>query len=388
VAVQTLALLLIECLDELVFGAREAAWPLIQSELGLSYVQMGLLLGLPNVIGNLIELSIGVLADVWKRRMLVLGGGIAFTLALLLTATGRAFPILLGASILLSPASGAFVGLSQATLMDIEPARREDNMARWTFAGSVGVVLGPILLTATSAAGASWRWLFLLFGGLTLVLLISARKIPFRARGDKEEQVSFSQGMANALRALRRGEVIRWLTLLEFSDLMLDVLLGFLALYIVEVAGRTPTEAGIAVTVWASVGLLGDLLIIPLLRKMPGLTYLRASAVIELVLFTALLLVPAFWGKIALLALLGFFNAGWYAILKAQLYGAMPGQSGSVMTVGNAFGWIGGLIPIGLGLVADRFGLGAMMWLLIAGPVALLVGIPRENRTQIKSDEH
>ncbi len=45
--------------------------------------------------------------------------------------------------------------------------------------------------------------------------------------------------MRAALSALRRGEVLRWLVLLQFSDLMLDVLLGFLALYFVDVAGLT-----------------------------------------------------------------------------------------------------------------------------------------------------
>ena len=40
-------LLAVEFLDELIFGVREAAWPLIRTELGLNYVQIGLLLGLP-----------------------------------------------------------------------------------------------------------------------------------------------------------------------------------------------------------------------------------------------------------------------------------------------------------------------------------------------------
>ena len=39
-------LLAIEFLDEFVFGAREAAWPLIRDELTLSYGQVGLLLSL------------------------------------------------------------------------------------------------------------------------------------------------------------------------------------------------------------------------------------------------------------------------------------------------------------------------------------------------------
>ena len=37
--------LVIEFLDEFIFGAREAAWPLIRDDLGLTYAQIGLLLG-------------------------------------------------------------------------------------------------------------------------------------------------------------------------------------------------------------------------------------------------------------------------------------------------------------------------------------------------------
>jgi FSR family fosmidomycin resistance protein-like MFS transporter len=83
--------------------------------------------------------------------------------------------------------------------------------------------------------------------------------------------------------------------------------------------------------------------------------------------------------KLVLLGLLGLFNAGWCSILKVQLYSAMPGQSGATMTVGSLFGLVGGLIPFGLGLVADQLGLSVAMWLLLAGPVALLVGIPKRR---------
>src|SRR5262249_23602459 len=81
------ALLLVEFADEFVFGAREAAWPLIRSDLGLTYAEVGLLLGLPNVIANLVEPLLGILGDVWKRRLLILGGGVCYVLALVLFAT-------------------------------------------------------------------------------------------------------------------------------------------------------------------------------------------------------------------------------------------------------------------------------------------------------------
>ena len=181
----------------------------------------------------------------------------------------------------------------------------------------------------------------------------------------------------DALRALRRGEVWRWLILLDCADLLLDVLLGFLALYMVDVAGVTAGEAAMAVAVWTGVGLVGDLLLIPLLERVRGLSYLRVSAAVELLLFPAFLLAPGFWPKLILLAALGFFNAGWYAILQAGLYAAMPGQSGTALAVKNVSGLAAGLIPLALGLIAQRFGLEAALWLLLLGPLALLVGLPR-----------
>ena len=380
-AVFTLTLLAIEFLDEFVFGAREAAWPLIRTDLGLSYAQVGLLLGLPSLVSSLVEPFLGILGDVWRRRVLILGGGIVFALALLLTALSQDFLVLLISFIILYPASGAFVSLSQATLMDTDPARHEQSMARWTFAGSLGVVAGPVALGAAAMLNLGWRGLFLAFAGLTLIPLGVAYRFRFAIGQRKSTKTGFKAGMVDALRALRRGEVLRWLTLLQFSDLMLDVLLGFLALYLVDVAGTTPAQAGAAVAVWTGLGLLGNLLLIPLLERVRGLRYLRLSAVVELVLFPAFLLAPGFWAKLVLLGLLGFFNTGWYSILKAQLYSAMPGQSGTVMTVGNIFGLVGALVPLGLGLVAERFDLMATMWLLLLGPMALLVGIPKHTES-------
>jgi hypothetical protein len=44
--------LLVEFIDELVFGLQDAAWPLIRSDLGLNYAQIGILLSIPGVLAN------------------------------------------------------------------------------------------------------------------------------------------------------------------------------------------------------------------------------------------------------------------------------------------------------------------------------------------------
>jgi len=173
---------------------------------------------------------------------------------------------------------------------------------------------------------------------------------------------------------------LRWLVLLEMADLLMDGLHAYLALYFVDVVGLSESKAGLSLIVWTCAGLPGDILLLPLLERVRGLSYLRVSAAAMLLLFPAFLLVQGVWLKLFVLGLIGFGNAGWYSILKAQLYASMEGRTGTVMTVGNIGGLFHSLIPLGLGLIAERYGLTSAMWLLILGPLALLFGVPRESK--------
>ena len=186
-------------------------------------------------------------------------------------------------------------------------------------------------------------------------------------------------GFRSAFLALKNRDVFRWLTLLQFSDLMLDVLLGFLALYFHDVVGLEKAQAASAVLVWLVAGLVGDFLLIPLLEKVDGIRYLRFSVLLELILFPVFLLIPSALWKLIIAGLLGFFNSGWYAILQGRLYTSMRSRSASVMTLSNLAGLVGGLLPLVIGLLADDFGLNAAMWVLLAGPIALMLGIPWKN---------
>jgi FSR family fosmidomycin resistance protein-like MFS transporter len=74
--------LIIEFIDKLVCGVSQAAWPAIQVDLRLNYTQIGVLMTVPSLVSTIVEPFLGVLGDVWKRRLLILGGGAVFVLSL------------------------------------------------------------------------------------------------------------------------------------------------------------------------------------------------------------------------------------------------------------------------------------------------------------------
>ena len=378
-----LLFLAIEFLDELVDGVGSAAWPLIRDDIHLTYVQVGLLDGIPGVLSSFIEPVLGILGDIGYRRLLMIGGGLVFAASLALVSISQGFVILLVAWIVFFPASGAFVTLSQASLMDVDPARREQNMARWEFVGSVANVIGPLALTAAIALGLGWRGAFLAIAALAIPAVAAAGRVPIAGerRRPRQDESAFREGVRAAVNAAKQFHITKWFILLAASDLMLDVFKGFLALYMVDVVGLSESGAALTLAVWIAAGLFGDLLLIPLLERVRGLTYLRFSVVAVLVLYPTFLVAPSFELKLIAAGLLGFANAGWYSILQGHAYTSMPGRSGTVMSLGNVFGIAGYLLPLGLGVAASAWGLDTAMWLLLAGPLALLAGLPRRART-------
>jgi MFS transporter, FSR family, fosmidomycin resistance protein len=333
-------------------------------------------LAVPAFVGSALDPLIGVFGETPRRRALVVVGGLAFALSAALTAGAIGFWTLLAALVIGHPASGAFVNLAQATLMDGVPEERERNMARWTLVGSFGYVGGPALLAGALWAGLGWRAAIAALALLTLPLVAVARRLPRPAAHGGASPV---ENLRHALAALRRREVLRWLTLLECVDLLLDAFHGFLALYLVDVVGVRPAEAALGVGVWTAAGLVGDWLLLLVLRRVSGLRYLRVTAAIALLVYPAFLVMPGFGAKLALAAALGLLNSGWYAIPQARLYAALPGRSGTAVAVGGVSGFAGAAVTLVLGFVAGATGLAATMWILLLAPLALLVLAPRER---------
>jgi MFS transporter, FSR family, fosmidomycin resistance protein len=371
------AALAVELVDELVDGTKSAALPLIRQGLGLSYAQVGLLASVPLLLGSLLELPLGVMAGQGRRRRLaVLAGGAVFILTLVAAAAARSFAGLLAAFVIFFPASGAFVSLTQSGLMDADPGRREQHMARWELAGSAGSVTGPFVLIAVLAAGGGWRSAFgVLAVAAAAAWLGVARHPPRPAPGDEDPaRPGAAAAVRQVLAALRRPGVARCLVLLQACDLLLDVLTGFVALYLVDVVHATPGQAAFGVAIRLGAGLAGDAAVVWALRWAGGLSLLRVGAAAAALLYPGFLLAPGPAAKLVILAVLSAATAPWYPVLQARLYASLPGRSPVAVTLSSAAALAGGLGPLAVGLIAGAFGLSWALAALVVVPVAVLAG--------------
>jgi len=327
----------------------------------------------------------------------VIAGGLVIAAGMLLVAGATDFPIVLFAMIISFPASGAFVTLVQATLMDLNPGREAHMMARWTLAGSIGNLVGPLLLAAGFAFGWGWRWAYvgLAFIGLGLVYKVFRRSFSASARiTTSAATLQHGVDLLSAVRPLLHGlwepvrntRLLRWILLLQFSDLMLDIFTSYLALYLVDVAGFSPAGAGLLLGLATVASLGSDLLLVGLLERFPGRSIVRFSAGLVTCLYIVWLLVPSGQGsipglalKVILLLAIKLGTLGWYSVLQGEAYASVPGRSGTVTAIGSVAGPLTGGLSWLVGWVAAQAGLQAAMWLLLLGPLSLLLFLPRTN---------
>ncbi len=324
-----------------------------------------------------------LLGDTRYRKHIMLGGGIVIILSLVAIASAHNFYVMLLGMVIGYPASGAFVSLSQATLMDLNPGREPQMMARWTVAGSGANLIGPLLLAGGFALGFGWRWAFWGMAGLCLILVVLTwvREIP--SHPHRENTTKTTQPGKELLLglwgAIRNPQLMRWMILLQLSDLLLDVLTGYLPLYFTDVTGLSVAQASLMMSVLMLAGLVSNIVLIPMLERYPGRNLVHVSAGVTGMMYAAWLLAPWLWVKIGLIILIKLVTLGWYEVLQGEAFAAIPGRSGTVMAINSVIGVLGGGISFLVGWVAAQAGLPAAMWILLVGPISLVLFVPRSG---------
>ncbi len=369
-------------LDELTFGFPVVALPLLRDDLRLTYEQAGLLFTVGTFSSLLLEPLINLLSDRGSKRWPVLGGMLCLVAGFALAGTVHSYLALLAIFVVLFPAIGAAVGLSQATLIDMHPHAAGRVMARWTLFSAVGDLLAPLTVTAVVAAGRGWGALCAIAATVWLAAAVVAwpQRFPSVASGahasGPDEPVRAAGLLAGLRDAVRAPLLLRWNAVALIASMLDEVFLAFGALYLRDVLHLGTGVIGIVLAVHMVGGMLGLVILDRVLRRVPGERLLPVLALLALVALAAFFFVRGAWLVALALFVVGFAAAGWYPIARAATYSALPGKSGTVRAIASLGAPFDMALPAVVGFVAGRFGVTAGMALLATAPLWVLLLFP------------
>jgi len=365
------------CISFFNYADRQAifsVFPLLEKELGLNVVQLGLLGSAFAWVYGLGGFFAGFVVDRVSRRKAILGGLYVWSLICMSTAFFRGFRALF--------ALRAAEGLGETIYYPASMSMVSDYHGRETRSRAIGIHQTSVY-AGTIAGGFfagwigqhyGWRWSFIVFGGLGILLgLALNRFLREPKRGQSElngSEPGTSLNMPQFFRLLRHTPTIACLIgAFVCSNFVAVVLLTWMPKFLYDqfhmglaVAGLTATIFVQLASVAGSVtgGWLADLL---RKRTSRGRVLVQAAGVLCGAPFVAWcgLTRSVVWLIVAL-TLWGFSKGMYDANIFASLFDVVrPEARGTAAGFLNSIGWLGGggSAPLVIGLIAKDRGLSA-----------------------------
>jgi MFS family permease len=347
--------------------------PFIVAEMKLSNGQLGLIAAALSAAIAVSSFFGSQLADQsGKRKAILVGCTLAFSLLSGASGLASTFVFLLAARFALGLTEGPIVPISQAIILDTSsPKARGFNMGFMQMVGAFGIAgfLGPRIATELGADH-GWRTAMFLsiLPGLVvaaLMVLVLRRDAP-RPAGERRAQ---RNPFADFAALLRIGNMRIALAIAGLVTGWLVLESTFLTRFLTEFKGLTPVGAGEVIS-WGGIGAFAGGIAFPALSDWVGRkAVLLLGSLAAMLGPLALIMLPGDPLALSLAMLLG-----WMPLGIAPLYCAtVPTESVSpalaATAVGMAMGFaelFGGVVmpPIG-GYAADALGLPAIFYICI-----------------------
>lgn len=377
-----LTLLSMGLFDELITGFPIVGLPLLRDQLGLTYAQVGLLFTAGAISSMILEPIINLLSDQRSKRWWILGGLLFLAADFALAGNVHNYGWLLFVFVLLYPANGAAIDLSQAALIDSAPGESARTMTRWTLMSSIGDLLSPLIVAVFVSLSMGWTalcWLAVgLWLGVAVVIWLQPFPHPVSSHDDEEDAVSI--GMLKSLRqALQDPLLLRWAILSILPTMLDEIFIGFAALYLHDVLRVSEVVIGLVLVIQTIGGFLGLIVLDRLVGRIAPHRLLIGSALLVLMGVVGFLTLHSIWLAACSLFVISLGAAGLYPVAKAEAYARQPGRSGVVRTVIGLGMPFEIALPGIVGLVASRFGVLAGVGLLGLAPLLVLIIVPRRR---------
>jgi MFS family permease len=366
------------CISFFNYADRQAissVFPLLEKELGLSMVQLGLLGSAFAWVYGLSGFFAGFVVDRISRKKAILGGLYVWSLICMSTALARTFNSLF--------ALRAAEGLGETIYYPAAVSLVSDYHGKKTRSRALGIHQTSVY-GGTIAGGFfagligehyGWRWSFIVFGGLGVLLgfvLTRFLREPKRGQADlaENESTAASLNLAQFFQLLKRTPTMLCLVgAFMCSNFVAVVLLTWMPKFLYDrfhmglaVAGLTATIFVQLASVLGSIagGWLADIL----RTKTPrGRILVQAAGVLFGAPFVAWCgMTLSVTSLIVALTMWGFCKGMYDANIFASMFDVVrPEARGTAAGFMNSVGWLGGggSAPVVIGLIAKDRGLSA-----------------------------
>lgn len=365
------------CISFFNYADRQAinsVFPLLEKDLGLSLQQLGLLGSAFAWVYGLSGFFAGFVVDRISRKKAILGGLYTWSLICMSTALSRGFNALF--------ALRAAEGLGETIYYPASMSMVSDYHGKDTRSRAIGIHQTSVY-AGTIAGGYfagligqhyGWRWSFIVFGGLGVVLGFVLNRFlrePKRGQSERTEtppaaSLSFSEFM----KLLRRTPTVLFLVgAFMCSNFVAMVLLTWMPKFLFDqfhmglaVAGLTATVFVQLASVLGSVtgGWLADFL---RMKTPRGRILVQATGVLCGAPFVAWCgMTRSVMALVIALTCWGFFKGMYDANIFASLFDVVkPEARGTAAGFLNSMGWLGGggSAPVVIAWIAKDRGLGA-----------------------------
>ena len=364
-----------------------ALFPLLEREMHLSTVQLGLLGSSFAWMYGICAPFSGGIVDRVRRKRAVLGGLYAWSLIASCTSLARTFFQLLAFTTAEGVGESFYYPASMSMISDYHSSEtRSRAMGLHQTSVYFGTVTGAFF-AGLIGQRFGWRWSFITFGGLGIFLglfLMRALREPQRPQSELKSKPSLSA----FLHVLGRSPAAL-LLLAGFccANFVAMVLLSWMPKFLYDRFGLSVALAGLSATVFVQLASMcgsplggwladymqqkrgGGRIAVQAVALLCGAPFVLLCSRADSVVFIATSLV--IWGLLK-----GIYDAN----IFASLYDVIPSEfRGTGAGFMNMVGWLGGggLAPVTIGVLAQHIGLASSLGLTaavyIAGGAVLLI---------------
>ena len=354
--------------------------PIIGKEMGLTYSQIGLVMTCQYVAGAIANVPGGILVDTVGRKGLLMALSLFWVgFPYLLMGFSHGYLMLLACVSLVGFGNSLWHPTAIPTLARRFPERKGLVLSIHGMGGNAGEALAP-LAVGVLLTWLTWREVVivnvmpgLMMAFLILVLLGTMRVASKGAVKPDDAPSQTLRDYFGGIPALFRNRSLVLLTTSSaFRAMTQNALLTFLPVYLAYEMGYSPLWVGAGMFALQAAGFAASPIAGHLSDSMGRRSIMMASMLMTAVVLVFMALAGGSPAFVFFTAVLGFFLYAIRPVLQAWILETTPRNMGGT-SIGILFGAqsLGASVaPLAAGIIADRYGLGAIFWFL-AGTIVV-----------------